>query len=210
MTREPSGVRLTLVVLCFALASCGGCAELLVTKLTPAEGATAVPLDTAVAVSFDGVLDVRTVTADTFTLSDGAFVAATHEVGSDTATLRPDAPLKPGTTYTATVTTSVSDRRGVRLGSNLSWSFTTTEDAGAAGGAGGGGGGGGGGGAAGGGSPPCRTYATADTLMSTFGPGTTEQHTTAFDAGYLDPSHFVRAFRAATGEAPHTFLRREG
>ncbi|MBL8953344.1 MAG: helix-turn-helix transcriptional regulator, partial [Myxococcaceae bacterium] len=30
----------------------------------------------------------------------------------------------------------------------------------------------------------------------------------AFDAGYFDQSHFIRAFRAATGEAPRTFLRR--
>ncbi|MBL8953343.1 MAG: Ig-like domain-containing protein [Myxococcaceae bacterium] len=161
------------VVLCFAaLAGCGGCAELLVTKRAPAEGATGVPLDTTVSVSFDGVLDVRTVTDQTFTLSsDGTFVAASREVDSDTATLTPSAPLKPGTTYTATVTTSVSDRRDVRLGSSLAWSFTTTTDAGFTFGADGGSDGG----------AACRTYATAYTLVSTFGPGSTTQHTTAFD-----------------------------
>jgi hypothetical protein len=96
----------------------------------PAPGATAVDAGQPVSVTFNE--DVTNVTTTTFTLTpsggtpvDAAVAAAGGGTADRTWILTPSAPLSPGTDYTATVTTGVTDVAGNPLAADVSWSFTT-------------------------------------------------------------------------------------
>ena len=47
-----------------------------------------------------------------------------NAAGDTVATLTPDRALKPGVTYTATVTTDAADLEGNPLAADVSWKFT--------------------------------------------------------------------------------------
>lgn len=100
-----------------------------VTGLTPARGATDVPLATVVTAQFSKNMDLGTVlTPGNFTLeSSGGPVAGTPSYTGRTATFDPTLPLAPNTTYTATVTTGMQDESGNALYEEETWSFTTGE-----------------------------------------------------------------------------------
>jgi hypothetical protein len=99
-----------------------------VTSVTPANGATGVILPTAVAVTFSEPIDPSTLTTSTFTLRTPAGVVPatiSYNVGTRVATLTPLATLATATTYTATVTTGVTDVAGNHLVNTFVASFTT-------------------------------------------------------------------------------------
>jgi hypothetical protein len=104
---------------------------LLASGWSPASGATGVALDVTVSVQFNKDLAARAINSNTFYLQradDAAHIAATLGYSSvtDTATLKPTSDLLPGTTYRATITSSIQDKDGSNLANAGSWSFTTT------------------------------------------------------------------------------------
>lgn len=106
----------------------------LVTSTTPASGATGVAVNTTVTAAFDMAMNASSLTTSTFTLSSsnpltGAVSAVsgtvTYSSNNDAATFTPSSALAYSTTYTATITTGVTDSSGTALAANYTWSFTT-------------------------------------------------------------------------------------
>jgi alpha-tubulin suppressor-like RCC1 family protein len=95
---------------------------------TPADGATNVPLNVPVQVSFSNFIDISTVTTSTFMVSNGGNpVSGTMTLSGNYATFTPSAPLEYGTLYTARLTTGIKDILGnALLPSDYTWSFSTT------------------------------------------------------------------------------------
>lgn len=89
----------------------------------PTDGASDVPLNAAIAVTFSEEMDPKTITTDTFFLDKGA--TGTVSYAGLTATFTPAGPLDPSTPYTATVTIGVKDRVGNPLEADHHWAFTT-------------------------------------------------------------------------------------
>jgi len=104
-----------------------------VTLVNPADVAIDVATNTAVKATFSEAMDPNTVKVANFTLSSilGGPVAGTASINplNTIATFTPNANLAVGTTYTATVTTGVTDQAGNPLASNKVWSFTTAATA---------------------------------------------------------------------------------
>ncbi len=100
-----------------------------ITHTSPVNGATDVPLYSLITVTFSGPMNPTTITTDTFFLKDAANNLVGGTVSYDdlslTATFNPFGELSTQTSYTATVTTGVSDAGGDPLASNYSWSFST-------------------------------------------------------------------------------------
>jgi hypothetical protein len=106
-----------------------------VSNASPTDRAGNVALNDNVTVTFSKDMEAATLTDPnnpTFTLKgpDGSLVdaALSYDATSKTATLNPSAKLAVNTTYTATVTTGVTDKVGNSLADNKVWSFTTTDD----------------------------------------------------------------------------------
>lgn len=98
------------------------------TWTNPAMGAQNVPTHTLVALTFEQDMDPRTLTPKTFYLLQGATRLAgrlQYIATGKMAIFHPDMPLRPGTTYTATVTTGLRDTSGHPLPADKVWSFTT-------------------------------------------------------------------------------------
>src|SRR5690606_35496518 len=102
----------------------------------PPPGATGVSPNTSVSITFSEAMDPTTIDTTTFELRDAsnALVPAevTYSASTLTATLKPNAPLSPSTTYTATVRGGSTDPRvkdlaGHALAEDRVWSFTTGE-----------------------------------------------------------------------------------
>lgn len=102
-----------------------------VSSVTPAGGASAVPPGSAVTATFSE--NVQNVTASTFELRDAAsaLVAASvvYNASSRTATLTPSTALGYSTVYTARLrggSGGIADGAGNTLASDYTWSFTTS------------------------------------------------------------------------------------
>jgi hypothetical protein len=102
-----------------------------VTDVTPASGATDVPVTTTVTATFDEAMDPASVTASTFTLTYGAGMgvsaSVSYNAATKTATLTPSAKLPYGETFTASVrsgATGVTDVAGNPLAADKTWSFS--------------------------------------------------------------------------------------
>ena len=95
----------------------------------PAEDATEVQPNPVIVVAFDRSMD-KPSTQAAFSLkrtSDGAPVSGAFGwYGPGTLLFQPDAPLAPGTQYTATVTTAAKDLAGNPLAAAKTWQFTTS------------------------------------------------------------------------------------
>jgi ice-binding like protein/Big-like domain-containing protein len=89
-----------------------------------AAGATCVPLDQTIKVSFDEQMDSLTINSSTFFIA-GVAGAVTYDVVSQTATFTPTANLAANTTFTITVTTGAQDMGGVPLAAPFHQTFTT-------------------------------------------------------------------------------------
>ncbi len=103
-----------------------------VTTVTPAEGATGVPVASDVTGTFSEAMDPSTVSGTTIRLTDSAGSAVSATVTYDAATsavrLDPAADLTGSGTYTATIAggaTGVKDTAGNPLTTDKTWSFTT-------------------------------------------------------------------------------------
>lgn len=137
---------MTAIAVLFLAAFVGGCKDEnvgkigkcpTVTSTDPKDLATGVPLDKVISITFNEAMNPATITPGSLTLVDaagnGARIAGTKDVSGkltyDAATYTmsytPAAKLKNGTTYTATVATSVKDLIGNALQTNYIWKFTT-------------------------------------------------------------------------------------
>lgn len=99
-----------------------------VISTSPANAATDVPVNQKIAASFSEAMDSSTINTTTFTVAQGTTPvsgAVTYAAGGTTATFTPSSNLAANTTYTATITTGVTDLAGNALAINFVWSFTT-------------------------------------------------------------------------------------
>jgi hypothetical protein len=108
--------------------------SLVVTSVTPANGATGVSRSAPISMTFDRAIDPTTITSSTIFLKDssGNVVSATlsYNAVTNTVTLTPNAPLNAFTTYTMTIRgggtgSRVRDQFGNYLAADYTWSFTT-------------------------------------------------------------------------------------
>jgi hypothetical protein len=98
-----------------------------VLSTSPANYASAVAINIAIAATFSEAMDPATVTTAQFTLMNGTIpVSGAVTYSGTTATFTPAAFLTPSTVYTAKITTGVKDLAGNAMSSNYSWLFTTT------------------------------------------------------------------------------------
>ena len=102
------------------------CAAPTVSFTDPANGATGVALNQAIAATFDAAMNPATINGNTFILKKGSQpVSGTVTYAGVTATFKPTLALAPNTVYTATITTGAKDVAGNALASAFVWSFTT-------------------------------------------------------------------------------------
>jgi methionine-rich copper-binding protein CopC len=99
----------------------------IVSSTSPANNATGIALNLALAVTFSKAMDPATFTASSVSVASasGAVVAGVVSYVGTTMTFTPDVALSANTTYTATITTGVKDAAGTPLAGNYSWTFTT-------------------------------------------------------------------------------------
>lgn len=92
----------------------------------PADTATGVPVNQAVAATFSEAMNPATLTRSSFILTKGhggKSVSGTVTSFGSTATFTPNVAFETNTTYTATITTRAKDVAGNPLPSNFAWSF---------------------------------------------------------------------------------------
>lgn len=97
-------------------------------SFSTADGATDVPVNRDIIAVFSESVDPTTVTTDSFTLETaGVLVSGTVSYTGSTAVFNPTAALLPGTLYTATLTTAITDLANPAnaLAANQSVDFTT-------------------------------------------------------------------------------------
>jgi hypothetical protein len=93
----------------------------------PINGATGVPTDQQIMATFSQAVNCSTITTSTFTVSGpgGTPVTGTILCSGTSGTFTPTSSLAPNTTFTATITTGVTNVPGTALASNFVWSFRT-------------------------------------------------------------------------------------
>ena len=97
-----------------------------VTSTSPATGATAVTINTAITATFSKPVDPATVTASTFTLMNGSNpVTGTVTSSGSTATFTLSSSLEYNNAYTASITNGVKDLLGNAMAATYTWTFTT-------------------------------------------------------------------------------------
>ena len=98
-----------------------------VVSVTPANGATAVPLASLLTATFNKAMNPTTLNTSSFAVTGpaGATVTGTVTNSGTTATFTPATLLAPSSMYTATISTGATDAMGTALASNFVWSFTT-------------------------------------------------------------------------------------
>jgi hypothetical protein len=101
-----------------------------VSSTSPASGATGIAVNTVVTATFSEAMAASTITTTSFTLKAGTTPVSgsvSYNSSNHTATFTPSANLAGSTTYTATLSTSITDATGNPLASAYSWSFTTVQ-----------------------------------------------------------------------------------
>ena len=99
-----------------------------VTVVDPSNGASSVALDKSIRVAFNRLMDCATINSTTFTVKQGATpITGTLACSGASATLTPTSPLAASTSYSATVTTAVTDVAGLALAADYQWSFSTLD-----------------------------------------------------------------------------------
>ena len=102
-----------------------------VSSTTPAQGANAVAVNTALSATFTKPMSASTINATSFVVAGpgGAAVSGTvtYAAAGSVATFTPAANLAYGSTYTATITTAATDQASPsnRLAANYVWTFST-------------------------------------------------------------------------------------
>ena len=98
----------------------------MVSATTPENGAIAVNLNQAIAVTFSQEMSAPSIDMSLMLLGpDGSQVSGTVNSHGGTAVFVPSANLEAGTTYSATVTPEASGVAGAALADTYGWSFTT-------------------------------------------------------------------------------------
>jgi uncharacterized delta-60 repeat protein len=99
---------------------------------SPADGATAITVTTAVTCTFSEAMNALTINDSSFLLvsvtSDSTTVVTgnvSYDGSSSVASFTPNSPLEHNTNYIATITTDVTDAAGNAMSASFSWSFTT-------------------------------------------------------------------------------------
>src|SRR4029077_1560073 len=95
-----------------------------IVAINVAAGATCVPLDQKISVTFDEQMDSLTINPSTFFI-EGVAGTVTFNVLSEVATFTPSANLATNTTFTFTVTTGAKDMGGVPIAAPFHLTFTT-------------------------------------------------------------------------------------
>ncbi len=99
----------------------------IVVSTVPANGATAVPVNTPISATFSEPMNATSINGTTFTLTGPGTVpvggAVTYSGG--TATFTPASILVNSTLYTGTITTGAKDPAGATLAANYVWTFMT-------------------------------------------------------------------------------------
>ena len=135
--RTQSTLCLTLLTM-FFLSACGGSSgdgtsTPTVSSTSPEDVATGVARDSTITATFDDDILATTVDATSFTLSEAGSGSTSGSVSFDAinnvASLTPDNALEKLTTYTANLSTAITDLDGNPLSSDYSWSFTTADGA---------------------------------------------------------------------------------
>jgi len=101
-----------------------------VSSTSPAANATGVAINTTVSATFSEAINASTITTSSFTLKVGTTPVSgsvSYNSGTHTATFTPSANLEGSTTYTATLSTAITDAAGNPLAAAYSWSFTTVQ-----------------------------------------------------------------------------------
>jgi S-layer protein (TIGR01567 family) len=97
-----------------------------VISTVPADGSLDISLTATVTATFDEEMNASTLNNASFYLNGGSINGTvSYDNPSRTATFQPNSSLDFGTTYTATITTSVKDNTENGLTTNKEWSFTT-------------------------------------------------------------------------------------
>jgi len=92
----------------------------------PDSGAINVVLNKVIKVTFSQVIDPLTITSESFTLRNGtSLIAGDFTFDGAIVYFTPLAELSSSTTYTATITTAVTNLEGVALANNYVWNFST-------------------------------------------------------------------------------------
>ncbi len=92
--------------------------------VNPLDLATNVALNSTINATFSEAMEPSSISTGSFTVA-GVTGLVTYNAISRVATFTPSSNLAPGTTYTATVTTGVTDLAGNSMALNKVWSFTT-------------------------------------------------------------------------------------
>lgn len=104
-----------------------------VASVSPVAGATAIPNNTKISVTFDELIDPLTVTTNTFVVSDtvyGTVYNGTAVVNGNTATFTPSAVLPVNTLLKVIVKPGIKDLTGNPTTTSNMWTFTTGDVAG--------------------------------------------------------------------------------
>jgi hypothetical protein len=109
-----------------------GCQDIIppsVTDTTPRDGATQVVRNTTVSATFDEDIFGATVDDTSFSLMGNRRTSGTvsFDGATNVATFTPRSDLALLTSYTATLTTAITDLVGNALSGDYSWSFTTAD-----------------------------------------------------------------------------------
>jgi len=98
-----------------------------VISTVPADGATGVPVDTAIRATFSEPINPATLSgAVSLREAEGPIaVSVDYDAASRTLTITPNAPLSPDREYEVTLSDDIADLAGNRLASDVVWSFTT-------------------------------------------------------------------------------------
>ena len=96
-----------------------------VVSTNPDNGATSVPIDQVISVTFNEAMDASSINSSTFTVLGTTAVAGTITYSGLTASFTPSAALAPNTTYSARMTRGAKDLNGMALQSDYVFTFST-------------------------------------------------------------------------------------
>lgn len=100
-----------------------------ITATNPSNGASEIPVTSAVMATFNDAMDASTVNTATFLLRLGSTnIAGEVNYADQKAVFGPNGNLQKGQTYRATVTDEVRNQHGQPLSENYNWQFTTEEE----------------------------------------------------------------------------------
>ena len=114
-------------IVSLVLMACGSSDAPTVTLVSPLSGAVGVARDSVIKGTFSETLFSPSIVANSLTLSPSATGTVALDASSKSVTLTPASDLKILTTYSATLSKSISSLSGKLMGTDYTWSFTTKD-----------------------------------------------------------------------------------